>query len=77
MMFQNRNLKLKKWLFLKELQETITTQSRTNFFKVRTGVRRPRHVFIWVTNDDKYNNQEANMFTFDTFAICGTVRYNF
>ena len=70
-------LKPKKWSYLKELQENTTTQAQTNFFRISTGIRRPRHVFIWVTNDDQYNSQVHNMFTFNTFATSGTVGRTF
>ena len=69
--YNNDYLKAKKWSYLEELQESTTTTAQTNFFRISTGVRRPRHVFVYFTNENKYNSQTHNMFTFDTFAIGG------
>ena len=33
-------------------------------FRISTGIRRPRHVFIWAVPTLSYNNQGANIFTF-------------
>ena len=35
--------------------------------------RRPRHVLIWVVPTASYNNQEHNIFTFNTFSM-GQIR---
>ena len=64
-----------KWIFLKEYTETQTTTATNSYFRISTALRRPRHIFIWAKQTDNYNNQENNIFTFDTFAIGGNNRY--
>ena len=62
-------LKPKKWTYLKEHHEIIQTTSVNSYFRISTGIRRPRHVFIWVVPTASYGNQEGNIFAFRTFNI--------
>ena len=68
-------LKPKKWSFMKEVFEIKETTSVNGSFVIGTGIRRPRHVFIWVVPVASYNNQEQNIFTFKTFNIGANNRY--
>ena len=43
-------LKPKPWTYLREHQERIQTTSITNFFRISTGIRRPRQEVIIVKN---------------------------
>ena len=45
----------------------FTQQSGT--FRITNSIRKPRHVFIWVLNTAKMNDQEQNMFVFNTYNI--------
>ena len=60
---------LKPKTYLREHQERIQTTSITNFFRISTGIRRPRHVFLWFVPTGSYNSQEHNIFTFKNFSI--------
>ena len=60
---------LKPKTYLREHQERIQTTSITNFFRISTGIRRPRHVFLWFVPTGSYNSQEHNIFTFKYFSI--------
>ena len=40
-------------------------------FRISTGIRRPRHVFIWAVPTADYNNQEENIFTFGLEKVGG------
>lgn len=61
--------------YLKERIETSPTlQSRQGTFKLTSSITRPRHVFIWVLNNAKLNDQRQNMFTFNTYKIAGNDR---
>ena len=68
-------LKPKKWTFLKEHQEAINTTATNSFFQISTGIRRPKHVFVWAVPTANYSNQERNIFTFKTFDIGANNRY--
>ncbi|PFX21869.1 hypothetical protein AWC38_SpisGene13598 [Stylophora pistillata] len=38
-------------------------------FNITSAVDRPRHVFVWVLNASKFDDQEQNMFVFNTYNI--------
>ena len=64
-------LKPKKWRYLKEKHEVKQTQSLSDAFVITTGVRRPRHVFIWAVNTTLYKNQAGDIFNFGLSTIGG------
>ena len=68
-------LKPKKWTYQRENQEVIQTTAINSFFRISTGIRRPRHVFLWVVPTANYSNQEQDIFTFKTFQIGTNNRY--
>ena len=57
-------LKPKTWTYLKEHQEIKQSGATNDAFRISTGIRRPRHVFIWAVPTASYNNQLTNIFTF-------------
>ena len=73
--YTEKYLQPKKWIYLREHQESIQTTAINSFFRISTGIRRPRHVLLWVVPTNNYSNQERNIFTFDTFAIGANNRY--
>ena len=68
-------LKPKKWIYHKEHQEIKQSGATNDSFRVTTGIRRPRHVFIWAVPTLSYNNQGANIFTFGISNIGGNRGY--
>ena len=68
-------LKPKKWTYLREHTEIEQTTAINSYFRISTGIRRPRHVFIWVVPTASYNDQLQNIFTFKTFKIGVNNRY--
>ena len=68
-------LKPKTCKYLREHQEIYQTAALSSFFRISTGIRRPRHVFLWVNPKASYNSQEHNIFTFKTFSIGANTRY--
>ena len=73
--FKEEYLEPKKWSYLKENLQTISTTSNKSTFRINPGIKKPRHVFIWVVPSGSYNNQEHNIFTFKTFSIGANNRY--
>ena len=73
--YTEKYLKPKKWAYLKEHHEIIQTTAINSYFRISTGIRRPRHVLLWVVPTASYNSQEHNIFTFDTFSIGANNRY--
>ena len=68
-------LKPKKWIYHKEHQEIKQSGATNDAFRISTGIRRPRHVFIWAVPTLSYNNQGANIFTFGLDAVGGNRGY--
>ena len=73
--YTEKYLKPKKWIYLMEHQESTQTTAINSFFRISTGIRRPRHVLVWVVPTASYSSQTHNIFTFDTFSIGANQRY--
>ena len=67
-------LKPKKWTYLKEHHEIKQIAATNDSFRISTGIRKPRHVFIFVPTLS-YNNLGANIFTFGISNIGGNRAY--
>ena len=63
--YTEKYLKPKKWIYLREHQESIQTTAINSFFRISTGIRRPRHVFLWAVPTASYNSQTHNIFTLE------------
>lgn len=62
--------------YLKERIETSPVlQARQGTFRLTSSISRPRHVFIWILNSAKLNDQKENPFVFNTYNIAngGTI----
>ena len=57
--YTEKYLKPKKWTYLREHHEIIQTTAVNSYFRISTGIRRPRHVLLWVVNGNQYSSQEA------------------
>ena len=68
-------LKPKTWIYHKEHQEIKQSGATNDAFRISTGIRRPRHVFIWAVPTLSYNHQGANIFTFALDKIGGNRSY--
>ena len=64
-------LKPKTWIYQKEHHEIKQSGATNDAFRISTGIRRPRHVFIWAVPTLAYNNQGANIFTFGLNKVGG------
>ena len=73
--YTEKYLKPKKWIYLREHQESTQTTAINSFFRISTGIRRPRHVLLWVVPTTSYSSQTHNIFTFNTFSIGANQRY--
>ena len=73
--YTEKYLKPKKWIYLMEHQESTQTTATNSFFRISTGIRRPRHVLVWVVPTASYSSQTNNIFTFNTFSIGANQRY--
>ena len=69
-------LKPKKWIYQKEHHEIKQSGATNDSFRISTGIRRQRHVFIWAVPTLSYNNQGANIFTFGISNSGGNRAYS-
>ena len=70
------HLKPKKWIYQKEHHEIKQSGATNDSFRISTGIRRPRHVFIWAVPSLSYDNQGAKIFTFGISNIGGNQAYS-
>ena len=68
-LFAETYLKPHTWTYLKENIMSAPFTQKNNTFTITPGIRKPRHVFIWVLNPAKLEDQEQNMFLFNTYNI--------
>ena len=68
-LFVEKYLKSHTWSYLKETIASAPFTQRDGLFTITNSIRKPRHVFIWVLNPAKLDDQEQNMFVFNTYNI--------
>ena len=63
-------LKPYKWTYLAEKGNTSNpmTQGSGNF-RITQGIKKSRHVFVFIINTDNLNNQLENPFLYNTFSV--------
>ena len=69
--YKSNYLVPKIWTYLREHQEIKESKSSNDSFRISTGIRRPRHVFIWAVPTLSYTVQRANIFNFPLDKIGG------
>ena len=65
----------KTWTYHKEHHEIKQSNATNDAFRISSGIRKPRHVFIWAVPTANYNNQEENIFTFGLNQVGGDQGY--
>ena len=68
-LFAEKYLKPHTWTYLKESITSAPFTQQDCIFRITSSIRKPRHLFIWVLNPAKLEDQEENMFLFNTFNI--------
>ena len=59
-----------KWSYLKEqIYRSDSTRQRVGNFKISSGINKPRHVFVHISNDANDELQTANPFLYNTFSV--------
>ena len=48
------------------------SQQKTGHFRLTNGISKPRHVFVFIINNAKSNNQEQNPFICNTFNVANS-----
>ena len=69
-LYTSQFLKPQKWTYLREnIERGNSTRQQTGSFRITSGISRPRHVFVWISNDARQNAQTQNPFLYDTFSV--------
>ena len=68
-LFVEKYLKSHTWSYTKERIVSAPFTQSSGMFHIMNSIRKPRHVFIWALNSTKLNDQEQNMFVFNTYNI--------
>ena len=69
-LYMEKYLKPYKWTYLAETGYTsnVITQGQ-GYFRITNGIKKPRHVFVFITNNANLNNQLQNPFLYNTFSV--------
>ena len=69
-LFLEKYMTNQTWSYLNErIEVSNSTRDGSGVFKITSGIRKPRHVFVWGQASDKLEDQTKNPFTFDTFSM--------
>ena len=69
-LYMENYLKPYKWTYLKEVGFTSNPSSQNSgHFRITNGIKKPRHVFVFIINNDSLNNQLQNPFLYNTFSV--------
>ena len=69
-LYVSKYLKPYKWVYLREnIERSNSTSQRVGHFKISSGILRPRHVFVFIINDDDIDSQTSNPFLYNTFSV--------
>ena len=69
-LYMENYLKPYKWTYLNEVVFTSNalTQSKGHF-RITSGISKPRHVFVFIINNENIDNQLENPFLYNTFSV--------
>ena len=68
--YMSKFLKPYKWMYLREnIERSNSTTQRSGYFKISSGISKPRHVFVFIINDASIDSQTNNPFLYNTFNV--------
>ena len=68
--YMSEYLKPYKWTYLNEVVESsIARNQRVGNFRIKNGISKPRHVFLFIMNTPNIESQTANPFLYNTFSV--------
>ena len=69
-LYMSQFLKPHKWTYLREnIKRSNSSTQNSGYFKISSGISKPRHVFVFIINDANLNAQKANLFLYNTFSM--------
>ena len=64
-LYMREYLNTRKWTYLRELVERgNSTQQQSANFRISTSINKPRHVFVFILNDNDLETQTVNKFLY-------------
>lgn len=76
-LYMSKYLDTRKWTYLRELVErSNSTREQAGSFRISTAIDKPRHVFVFIINDENVEEQSRNKFLYNTFAVTNNRRMN-
>ena len=69
-LYASKYISNKKWVYLREeIMRSNSSQQKSGYFNITSGISKPRHVFVFIINDANISNQTANPFLYNTFSV--------
>ena len=69
-LYMENYLKPYKWTYLNEVVFTSNlSKKNSGHFRITNGISKPRHVFVFIINNDNIDNQLANSFLYNTLSV--------
>ena len=69
-LYASKYITNKKWIYLREvIMRSNSSQQRSGYFNITSGISKPRHVFVYIINDANISSQTANPFLYNTFSV--------
>ena len=66
----SKYLDTRNWTYLRELVERgNSTKQQSANFRISTSINKPRHVFVFIINDENIESQTQNKFLYNTFSV--------
>ena len=68
--YMSQYLKPHEWTYLREnIERSNSSQQRAGYFRIFSGLPKPRHVFVFIINDANIDAQTVNPFLYNTFSV--------
>ena len=72
-LYMENYLKPYKWTYLNEnVSNSLRSKQSTGHYRITNGISKPRHVFVFIINNENIDNQLANSFLYTTFSVSHT-----
>ena len=69
-LYASKYITNKKWIYLREeIMRSNSSEQRSGHFNITSGISKPRHVFVFIINDDNISVQTENPFLYNTFSV--------
>ena len=69
-LYMSKFLKPYKWTYLREnIERSNSKTQRAGYFKISSGISKPRHVFVFIINDAEIDSQTSNPFLYNTLSV--------